>query len=220
METQRSFFERKTSAFAPKRQRARSPRRRRATTEAVQIANPYMLYYIERFPVLREQCDSNVTAVAALVAQEWARLSESKKATYKKQAEQAHSERDGVQFFTKPSVTLPKRGTSKPSSKPGTSDEGDGVESTSADTHPKTVPNVADRGVAVDANGDEEASAPPVIPTENPSAPDTAGITATTPDGTAAATDVVPNIAHGTDDAPSSTPQATDDGRHSPTKPT
>jgi hypothetical protein len=59
-----------------------------------------MLYYIDRFPVLKEQCDT-VTAVAALVAQEWASLAESAKAEYRKQAEATQSARKSLCFFEK-----------------------------------------------------------------------------------------------------------------------
>lgn len=59
-----------------------------------------MLYYIDRFPVLKEQCDT-VTAVAALVAQEWASLAESAKAEYRKQAEATQNARKSLCFFEK-----------------------------------------------------------------------------------------------------------------------
>lgn len=59
-----------------------------------------MLYYIDRFPVLKEQCDT-VTAVAALVAQEWANLNESAKAEYRRQAEATQNARKSLCFFEK-----------------------------------------------------------------------------------------------------------------------
>ena len=78
-----------------------------------------MLYYIDRFPVLKEQCDT-VTAVAALVAQEWASMNESAKAEYRKQAEATQTARKSLCFFEKddevlkppteaPSVDTPKK---------------------------------------------------------------------------------------------------------------
>ena len=73
-----------------------------------------MLYYIDRFPVLKEQCDT-VTAVAALVAQEWASLNESAKAEYRKQAEATQTARKSLCFFEKddevlkPGVDTPKK---------------------------------------------------------------------------------------------------------------
>ena len=120
METPRAFYDRRpTTPKSPKRQRPKSPRRRRASSEPVALGNPYMLYYIDRFPVLKEQCDT-VTAVAALVAQEWASMNESAKAEYRKQAEATQTARKSLCFFEKddevlkpsteaPSVDTPKK---------------------------------------------------------------------------------------------------------------
>ena len=101
MKTLRAFYDqRPTTPRSPKRPRPRSPRRRRASSESVAVANPYMLYYIDRFPVLKEQCDT-VTAVASLVAQEWATLDESAKNEYRKQARATQSARKSLCFFEK-----------------------------------------------------------------------------------------------------------------------
>lgn len=101
MDSSVGFFARRPAANtnrSPKRQRPRSPRRRRSASEPVAIANPYMLYYVDRFPLLKEQCD-NVTSVASVVSREWAELTEAKKAVYMERARATKNAKRALSFF-------------------------------------------------------------------------------------------------------------------------
>ena len=91
--------------------RPKSPRRRRGSTDSVDL-NPYMRFYVERYGQVKQD-HGNVRDAAHAVAREWKALSHDDRQKYQEAADEVRAAKRALSFFDTPGAVETKSVTVK-----------------------------------------------------------------------------------------------------------
>ena len=101
---ERSFFRPtpRVRVTSPRARRPRSPRRARgkATEAGEEIENPYIQFYVSRYPAVSEQhSELPLTAIARIISEEWKKLPSDDKRIYETKASNNRAKKNSICFF-------------------------------------------------------------------------------------------------------------------------